>query len=192
MLKDRKPATAEALVSVLAANIKRLREERGVSLSELAQNAGIGKSTLSMLESGSTNPNIETLWAIAAALGVPFGDLVSVHAPEVRVVRAGEGLRVDAQHATFRSSLLVSSSSGRNRFEIYRLESEPGPVRQADPHIRGAIEHVYLITGKLRVGPEKAPVDLAPGDLASFAADAPHIYETHKRGTRAMLVMEYT
>ena len=192
MLKDRKPATAEALVSVVAANIRSLRDERGISLSELAQSAGIGKSTLSMLESGSTNPNIETLWAIAAALGVPFSDLVEPRAPEVRVIRAGEGHRVEAQHASFRATLLVSSTSGRNRFEIYQLEAEPGPVHEAAAHIKGAIEHIFLISGRMRAGPRKAAVELGPGDLASFAADAPHLYETLKRGTRAMLVMEYT
>jgi len=192
MLKDRKPATASHLVSVVAGNIKALRERKGLSLSELAQVAGIGKSTLSMLESGSANPNIETLWALAAALGVPFGELIEARAPEVRVVRASEGLRVDAQHSTFRATLLVSSTSGRTRVEIYRLESEPGPVREASAHIKGAVEHVYLIAGRLRCGPEGAAVDLGPGELATFAADGPHVYETLKKGTKAMLVMEYT
>ena len=192
MLKDRRPPTAEQLVSVVASNIKDLRERKGLSLSELATTAGIGKSTLSMLESGQANPNIETLWAIAAALGVPFGEIIEQRAPEVRVVRANEGLRVDAQLSTFRATLMVSSASGRTRVEIYRLESEPGPVREASAHIKGAVEHVYLIAGRMRVGPEGAAVELGPGELATFAADAPHLYDTLKKGTKAILVMEYT
>src|SRR5687768_13584401 len=81
MLNDRKPGTAGALVSVVAENIRTLRERKGISLSELASSAGIGKSTLSMLESGKANPNIETLWAIAAAMGVTFGELIEARAP---------------------------------------------------------------------------------------------------------------
>lgn len=192
MLKDRKAPTAEAFVSTLAANIRALREHKGWSLSELASAANIGKSTLSMLESGAASPNIETLWGIAAALGVAFSDLLEPRTPEVRVVRAGEGLRVESEQTSFHSTLLVSGGSGRGRFEIYTLTSEPGAIRRADAHTKGCIEHVYLIAGRMRVGPTGAPVELAPGDLASFAGDAPHVYETLKKGTRGMLVMEYS
>jgi len=192
MLKDRKPATAEALVSTVAGNIRALREQKGLSLTELAQQAGIGKATLSMLESGGANPNIETLWALAVALGVTFAELIQPRSPEVRVVRAGEGLHVDAQHSTFRATLLVSGASGGNRFEIYTFESEPGPVREADGHIKGSVEHIYLVAGKLRVGPDGKTVELAPGDLASFAGDARHSYEALKKGTKGVMVMEYT
>jgi len=191
MLKEPKPATAKSFVSIVARNIRALRDQKKMSLSELAQTANIGKSTLSMLESGSANPNIETLWGIAAALGVPFSDLVAPREPEVRVVRAGEGLRVESEQASFQCTLLVSGGSGRGRFEIYTLASEPGAIRQADAHTKGCLEHVLLTAGRMRVGPVAAPVELGPGDLASFAGDAPHIYETKKKGTRGVLVMEY-
>lgn len=48
--------------------IRRLREERGISLSALARAAGVGKATLSGLENGTRNPTLETLWAITAEL----------------------------------------------------------------------------------------------------------------------------
>ena len=43
------------------------RERAGMSLAELAR-AGLAKSTLSQLESGTGNPSLETLWALAMAL----------------------------------------------------------------------------------------------------------------------------
>jgi transcriptional regulator with XRE-family HTH domain len=54
--------------------------EAGLSLTELARRAGIAKSTLSQLESGAGNPSVETLWALAVALGVPFSRLVDLPA----------------------------------------------------------------------------------------------------------------
>ena len=56
----------------IAASIRTERERAGLSLSELARNAGIAKSTLSQLESGAGNPSLETLWALSVALEVPF------------------------------------------------------------------------------------------------------------------------
>ncbi len=52
-------------------NIRRLRRARGISLGELAKEAGISKSTLSSIEAGKANTTVSTLWAISKALGVP-------------------------------------------------------------------------------------------------------------------------
>lgn len=54
----------------LVAGLKRLREQQGLSLSEVSSRCGIEKSALSRLETGqNTNPTLETLWRYAAALG---------------------------------------------------------------------------------------------------------------------------
>lgn len=50
-------------IGILAVAVK--RERIGISASELAKRAGIAKSTLSQLESGSGNPSLEMLWAMA-------------------------------------------------------------------------------------------------------------------------------
>lgn len=50
--------------------LKREREQRGVSLSELAERSGINKSNLSRLENDiNANPTLETLVRIARAIG---------------------------------------------------------------------------------------------------------------------------
>ena len=66
----------DLFVRTVASNIRRLRQEANLTLAELAGAAGLGKSTLAQLESGKANPSVETLWAIAAALRVPFARLV--------------------------------------------------------------------------------------------------------------------
>ena len=184
------PQAATDLVSVVADNIRTLRGRAGLTLSELAAKAGVGKSTLSMLESGNANPSIETLWAIAAALGVPFARIIERRAPDVRVVRAGEGVRVDAEDAAFHVRLLTSSNR-RGSFEIYVIDSEPGSAHEAAPHIKGAVEHILVLRGRMRVGPADAPVEVGAGDLATFAGDDHHVYETLEPGTRAVMIMDY-
>src|SRR5215467_11018512 len=72
---------APALITQIAASIRRERDRAGLSLTELARRAGIAKSTLSQLESGVGNPGVEALWALGVALGVPFSRLVDVPFP---------------------------------------------------------------------------------------------------------------
>ena len=52
--------------------IKELREHSGMTQAELAKKANIAQSTLSYVEAGSKSPTIDTMAALAEALGVPL------------------------------------------------------------------------------------------------------------------------
>ena len=68
--------STRAPLAVIASSLQRERRRVGLSLAEVARRAGVAKSTLSQLESGTGNPSLETLWALSVALDVPFGQLV--------------------------------------------------------------------------------------------------------------------
>ena len=57
--------------------IRRLREEKGMTQELLSGFAGIARSHLSMIETGAKNPNFETIWRIADALGMKPSELVA-------------------------------------------------------------------------------------------------------------------
>jgi len=52
---------------LLGRNVRRIRGERQMSLGALARQAGLAKQTLANLESGTGNPTVETLLAVAGA-----------------------------------------------------------------------------------------------------------------------------
>jgi len=56
----------------------------GLSLSELAQRASIGKATLSGLETGTRNPTLETLYAVSTQLNLPLAVLLADPDPAER------------------------------------------------------------------------------------------------------------
>ncbi|MEU8265912.1 XRE family transcriptional regulator [Sphaerisporangium sp. NPDC049002] len=178
------------LISLIAASIRRERDRAGVSLTELARRAGIAKSTLSQLESGAGNPSVETLWAIGAALGVPFSRLVDPPKPDVRVIRAGEGPVIHSEQANYAATLLASCPPNARR-DLYRIVAQPGEPRVSDPHMPGTIEHVVLATGRALAGPAEEPVELGPGDYVVFPGDTAHIYRALEPGTTAVIVMEH-
>ena len=181
---------ADALVRNVAANIRRLRAAAGLTLAELAAAARIGKSTLAQLESGRANPNVETLWAIAAALRVPFSRIVEEDRPALRVVRARDVPVMQSAETTGWAGRLLASSHGRGTFDLYSLDLEQGKARHADPHHDGVVEHLVVVSGRMRVGPATEPVELGAGDLVTFAADVPHVYEALEPAT-AVLLMAY-
>ena len=59
--------------------IKKLRKERGLSQDVLSGLAGIGRSHLAMIETGSKNANVETLWNISKAMSMPLSSLFALY-----------------------------------------------------------------------------------------------------------------
>ena len=64
-------------ISIIAKNIKKYREKKGISQDKLSKLAGITLHTITKIESGATpDPRIETVKKIADALGISVDDLL--------------------------------------------------------------------------------------------------------------------
>jgi transcriptional regulator with XRE-family HTH domain len=176
------------IVKVVGTNLRRLRTEQGLSLSDLARSSGVAKATLSALEGGRGNPTLETLSALAAALQIPMGDLITAADPlPVTVVRSDEGTDIPGTANDLR---LIARFTPGGTVEVYEAQWPKRSTRNAGGHGPGTREHVFVTRGGLKVGPVGREVGLAGGDYATFAADEPHIYEA-RAGTRALLFMQW-
>ncbi|WP_037070151.1 helix-turn-helix domain-containing protein [Pseudonocardia acaciae] len=175
----------------MARALRRERERLGWSLTELARRAGVAKSTLSQLEAGNGNPNVETLWSLAVALGVPFSRVVDPQPQPVRVIRAGTGPAIPSEQARFTGTVLSTCPPGARR-DLHVITLEPGATRLAEPHIPGTVEHLVVTSGRVRCGPRDEEVELAVGDYARFAGDVPHSYLALEPHSAGVLIMEYS
>lgn len=143
-----------------------------MSAAELARRAGLSKATLSGLESGRSNPTVDTLDAVAVALGVPLTDLlVPTAATEPEVVRATAVTNATQQE-------MLRRVSGGHQVEIWRLRLPARNTFEGVPHAVGTLEHLMVASGGLSAGPTGALTELRPGDLLAFPGDAPHSYRT--------------
>ncbi|WP_067027440.1 helix-turn-helix domain-containing protein [Streptomyces dysideae] len=164
--------------AVVARNVRLLREQRGLSLAELARQAGLAKQTLSNLEQGAGNPTVDTLFSIATALGVPVTRLVAER-EQVMTVQRGDEV-VWQRHAGYESrSLDHIYGSGVIENYLVRIGRDlEGAGKPSESHPVGTLEHLYVISGRVRVGPADAPVELSAGDFVRYPGDRPHVYES--------------
>lgn len=172
----------------VAGNVRALRGARGLSLGELASASGTGKATLSRIEAGHGNPTIETLFALADALGVPLGALTADRAAAVKHIRAADlpqvGGAVEAR--------VLTQVSGGALVEALEIAFPADEVRLSQPHPPGVVEHLVLTRGRLRAGPPDASVEMDTGDVLRFAADVPHEYAAlDGKPASAMVLMAY-
>lgn len=140
-----------------------LRGERGWSQSELARRASLGKATLSGLESGTRNPTLDTLHAVAAALGVPLTAIFTADPGPVR-------------GAAVAMTLLRVFDDGPVTYELYRMRIPAGAAQVSPPHHAGVTEHATVFAGTLEAGPVGRPGRAGPGEYLEWTADVAHGY----------------
>ncbi len=179
------------IVKVVGTNLRRLRTDQRLSLSDLARSSGVAKATLSALEGGRGNPTLETLSALAAALEIPMGDLITAADPlPVTVVRNDEGTAGVGGDGLANDLRLIARFTPGGTVEVYEAQWPKRSTRNAGGHGPGTREHVFVTRGGLKVGPLGREVGLSGGDYATFSADEPHLYEA-RAGTRALLLMQW-
>jgi transcriptional regulator with XRE-family HTH domain len=179
--------TAADVIAQVSMSLRRERAQTALSLTELAKRAGIAKSTLSQLENGVGNPSLETLWALAQALGIPLSRLVDPPRQGIQVIRAGEGAVMHAERAAYDAALLSSCPPGARR-DIYRVIGQPGGPHVAMP---GTIEHLILGSGRVLAGPEGEALELGPGDYLRYPSDVLHVFDALEPDTTGIIIMEY-
>ncbi|MBL0888674.1 helix-turn-helix domain-containing protein [Myceligenerans indicum] len=144
--------------------IRALRTEREMSLTALAARAGIGKGSLSELETGRRNPTLDTLYAVAGPLGVPMAELVG----DDDWARLDEGGISTTRVRVLREDARVT--------EVYLIRLAPGGVRRSPAHAAGVTERLVVLTGSGSIAYGGRRVELAAGSVVDFPADQPHVY----------------
>ena len=177
---------AAGMGAAVGMEIRRLREARRMSVSELARRADVSKGTLSRLEAGLGNPTIETIASIAVALRLPLGDLIPTSAPGTPTLQRGSP---DPEYS--RQDLLQRIGPGVMT-EIWRVRiTQVGGFVQSPAHSAGTVEYLLVTRGVLHAGPTDALNEVRAGDFLVFPADVPHRYEAAQGPAEASLVMTY-
>ena len=172
----------------MAANLRRLRIARHLSLSQLARQTAISKATLSGIENGRANPTVETLSGLARALRVPLTELVEDAPPqEMRVIRRNR-TRLESPDGLPQRALDALTVAAGETIEVHEIVLPAGQAHESGAGPPGSRLGVYVLAGKLITGPVERSTELGAGDYASFPADAPFVHEAPGAPARALVI----
>jgi transcriptional regulator with XRE-family HTH domain len=164
----------ERTVSELGAKVARARSERGWSLAQLAQRAGLSPGAVHKIEKSGMTPTIASLMKIAAALGKSVAYFVDEpETPDVNVVRGGARARV----YTSKQGLDLRNFSGRyGGFAMAGAEAtvEPHAHSGPTPMSHPGEELVILLEGRMEFVVDGEAHEIGPGDSIHFRAVRPH------------------
>lgn len=160
----------------LGHRLRAVRRARGYTLAEVAKQAGVSKSFLSMLETGKTDVSAHRLQRLASVYDLTVSDLLPDERSRglVQVVRRGEGARLPGFGAGVEALLLVRDL--HHRIQPVRLTLEPGTVHANDRGHAGE-EFLMVLGGSVGLSLDGSPFEtLATGDCAFYPSALSHVY----------------
>ena len=165
----------DAMNTIVAKNIKRLREENRLSMDELARLSGVSKSMLAQIERGDGNPTISTLWKISNGMKVPFDALTVRPKSSYEIVKMSEIQPLLEDGGRVRNYSVFPDDENR-RFAVYYLELDPDSYMRSEPHLRGTTEFITVFSGVLEIEAGDKSFTVAKGESIRFRGDTVHSY----------------
>ena len=166
---------------LVSENIKRIRQEKNLSLSDLAKLSDVSKSMLAQIERGEGNPTLSTLWKIANGMQVSFNTLIAQPKLPYKVTKLAEIEPILDMNGGLKNYSLFSDIE--NNFSVYQIEVGKEISWISEAHLHGTAEFVIVIQGTLEIKLEEKTFILKKGENLWFKADIPHSYCNLDEGT---------
>jgi XRE family transcriptional regulator, regulator of sulfur utilization len=165
----------EDITLLVAQNLKRIRDEKKLSLDKLAELTGVSKSMLGQIERGDSNPTISVVWKIANGLKISFTSLLSAPQSDTSIIQKADIKPLIEDNGKYRLFPFFPIEEGR-RFEIYLIEIDEGGYLSSDPHPEGAQEFILVFQGEITVRVNNQEYRVTEGNSIRFRADRSHVY----------------
>jgi quercetin dioxygenase-like cupin family protein len=175
--------------------IKRLREEKGLSIAELSHLTGFDEKVLQEIESNTLSPQLGTIIKLSKALDGALRRLIAgegqkllaiTRKDERKVVTRSSSARGQRSAYTYMS--LAPEVKGRH-MEALMVQLEEVKGEQRSVHAGEEFIHVLEGTVVLDIGQER--FELRPGDSAYYLSTTPHLLAA-KHGQARILAVIYS
>lgn len=186
---------SEAPCEQIGGRIKKIREEKGLSISALSQLTGFDKSLLKNIESGDVCPQLGTVIKLSKALDSALQRLLAEEGRQPYVVtRQSERKEVtrsttkQGQRAAYTYMSLAPEVKGRH-MEPLIVELET--ITDAERSVHDGDEFIYVLQGEVVLDIGDDHFELSPGDSAYYLSTTPHSLSA-KEGWAKILAVIYS
>ncbi|WP_313344671.1 XRE family transcriptional regulator [Sedimentibacter sp.] len=175
---------------IIGKNLKRLREERKLSLDNVAKLSGVSKSMLGQIERGEVNPTVSTVWKISNGLKISFTQLMNRPEADIEFVDKTGIQPLLGDDGKFRNYPIFPFDSTR-RFEMYSLEIDEEGYLNAEAHPQGTQEFITVFSGEVSISINSRNIIVTSGNSIRFKADIPHGYKNTGDGICTLSMVIY-
>lgn len=168
----------EDILFQISNKLKEIRKQKGVTLQEVANDAGVTKSLVSQIENSRTIPSLPVMLGLIQALDIDlnvfFKDIISTSSGEAVIVRKKEDYQPFTKENAkgFFYQRIVSKQFKDAHIDVVLLRLEKDAKR---PMVRtNAYEFKYVLSGTVEYTVGKNKYVLNQGDSMFFDANELH------------------
>lgn len=176
--------------------VKRVREQRGLSLADIAQRTGMDMAVLAEIEEGMMPPPLGTVIKLAKALQMKMGYFISGEEDRpFTIVRHGDRKVVSrfdskkVKHYGYEYESLSPRKKNRHMepFLVTLLPASTGEERSS----HDGQEFIFVLAGKMEVRLGNETHLLEPGDSIYYESSVPHLVKCHGAEATKILAVLY-
>jgi len=177
--------------------VKALREQKGLSLKELADLTGFSTALLSQMENHLVSPSLGTIIKLAKALGVKVGDFLGETEGEpFAIVRKDERKTISRfaskEGVKYGYSYESLGFEKKHRhMEPCIVTLEPATVKTTKTSVHDGEEFIYVLEGEMEVILGNHTDVLYPGDSIYYDSNIPHRVQCHQDKVTRILAVLY-
>lgn len=166
--------------------IKSIREDKGLSLQDVAKATGISSAVLSQLENHMVSPPLGTLFKLARAMEVSIARLLGeTSESDYAIVRAEEReptsrfASKEGVNYGYSYETLVPGKVNR-KMEPFIVTLEPETIKNTKLSAHEGEEFIMVLEGCMEVQLGDFTDTLDPGDTIYYDSNIPHRVSCHK------------
>lgn len=169
---------ANQLDKNIAANLKRIRKSKNMSLDMLAEKTGVSKSMLGQIERGESNPTVATIAKIVDGIRIPFEDLIYPISEKVEVIDQSLLPVLKAEKGVYEIKSIFPYDRQRN-FEVYELSIEPGESCKRFLPEDSIFEYIMVNQGELTLQTPQGCYQVDASHALKISVGSEYTYMNH-------------
>lgn len=173
----------------LGQRLKRLREDRGMSIESLANETGQARDYLEKVENDEVIPPVAVLLTLGRALEVDSGELLKDDENAETAQKRAQAVRTRTDHYSYR---VLTPEALHKHLKGFRVTIEPVSDLDGPGYQHEGEEFVYVLSGQVRVTVGDNVNDLKAGDSLHFNSGVTHTLRNAGNETCELLVVLYT
>jgi len=177
--------------------VAQVRQEKGLSLEDMAKRTGLAADALKEIESGAANPPLGILVRLGKALDMKLGTLIATGEDRpytvVRVADRQDMSRYPhTRETSYGYSYQALAPQKRNRNMEPFLVTLRTTGKTVEPSSHDGQEFIFVLDGALEAIVGDAIEVLEPGDSIYYDSTLPHLLKPHGAGSTTIVAVIYS
>jgi transcriptional regulator with XRE-family HTH domain len=173
--------------------IHRLRQDKGLSISELSKLTGFDEQMLSAMEAGTHSPQLGTLIKLSKALESALQRLISAEGEHLYVITRRNESKVatrsttgQSQRSAYTYMSMAPEVKGRHMEPLIVVLEK---IDDETPSVHDGEEFLYVLEGEVALTIGDEHFKLQPGDSAYYLSTTPHLVAAARDHAKILAVI---